>query len=337
MKRKIIAGIILLAGICLLMYPIVGNIINVVRQNSVQAEYNEMVEQLNKETKEQIKSEAEEYNKKLASGEISVLSTDEDSIDGSYDDGSGYSTALDIGTEEIAFIKIPKINVELPIYRGTAALTLEKGVGHLRNTSLPVGGESTHCVLTGHTGMPSSMLFTDLTKMEEGDMFYIRYLDEILAYKVDQIKIVEPTDTSDLKIVPGKDYVTLLTCTPYGINSHRLLVRGERVPFNGEVVFGDDGSPTVVTKEITTDSEQITSESVTASTFDNAQLEESELSSIIDDLNGNTSMISVYGLYVPLWVVIVVPILAIIVIITATVISIKRSKKKKSGAEPPNE
>lgn len=334
MKRKIVAGIILLAGICLLMYPVVGNIINVIHQNSVQAEYNEMVKQLEEETVKQIKSDAEEYNKKLASGEISVISTDEDSIDGSYDDGSGYSTTLDVGTDAIAFIKIPKISVELPIYRGTAALTLEKGVGHLRNSSLPVGGESTHCVLTGHTGMPSSMLFTDLTKMEVGDMFYIQYLDEILAYQVDQIKVVEPTDTSDLKIVPGKDYVTLLTCTPYGINSHRLLVRGERVAFNGEVVFGEDGSTTIVQKENTSDTQQ--NEATATATSDTAPLDESSLSNIIDDLSDSSPMVSVYGLYVPLWVVIIVPILVIIAIIAAIIISIKRSAKKKTNDESPD-
>ncbi len=331
MKRKVIALIILVVGLGFLSYPIVGNIINVVRQNSIQEEYNAAVEQLNEETKNQLKTEAEEYNQKLASGELSIISTDEDSIGEDYDDGSGYASALDVGTGStaIAFIKIPKISVELPIYRGTNAVTLEKGIGHLRNTSLPVGGQSSHCVLTGHTGMPSSMLFTDLDKMEEGDMFYIQYLDEIHAYKVNQIKIVEPTDTSDLQIVQGKDYVTLLTCYPYGVNSHRLLVRGERVDFNGEVVFGESGNVETVTEknaESTTLSETNTVE--TTATLDIADRE-----TIISDLEKDASnMISIYGLYVPLWTVILVAALIVLFIVIA-VIRRKRCKKKTAGID----
>lgn len=312
MKKKIIASIIILLGLCLLLYPVVGNVINVIRQDSIHQEYNNIVRQLNEDTKNQIKNEADEYNKKLAGGELSIISTDEDSIDGNFDDGSGYSSALDIGTETIAFIKIPKIDIELPVFRGTNALALEKGIGHLRNTSLPVGGESSHCVLTGHTGMPSSMLFTDLNKLVEGDKFYIQYLDEIHAYQVDQIKIVEPTDNSDLRIVPDKDYVTLLTCYPYGINSHRLLVRGERVPFNGEITFGDNN-------EI---------QSITGST------DETIAESDINDLEKSNLMVSVYGLNVPLKVVII-SLSAIVVIIVAVIIlsiikSVKKSKKKKN-------
>lgn len=310
MKRKVIALIILVVGLGFLSYPIVGNIINVVRQNSIQEEYNAAVEQLNEETKNQLKTEAEEYNQKLASGELSIISTDEDSIGEDYDDGSGYASALDAGTSAIAFIKIPKINIELPIYRGTNASTLEKGIGHLRNTSLPVGGESSHCVLTGHTGMPSSMLFTDLDKMTEGDMFYIQYLDEIHAYKVDQIKIVQPTDSSDLKIVEGKDYITLLTCYPYGINSHRLLVRGERVEFHGEVVFGTSGKI-----------ESINDVTETNDTAVNA--------AIMSDLENNSRMISIYGMYVPLWAVILAVGLIVLIILTVVVVLIVRRKNKR--------
>ena len=220
MKRKVIAMIILTIGIGFVLYPIIGNIINVMHQNSIQDEYNAMVYNLSNDTKSSIKSNANEYNQKLANGELSIISTDEDAIDRNYDDGSGYAQNLNVGSDIIALIKIPKVDIELPIFRGTSAEVLSLGIGHLRNTSLPVGGENSHCVLTGHTGLPNAMMFTDINKLQEGDMFYIQYLDEIHAYKVDQIKIVEPNNDSDLKIVPGKDYITLLTCYPYGINSH---------------------------------------------------------------------------------------------------------------------
>ncbi len=320
MKRKIIAITILVIGCCFLVYPIIGNVINVVKQNSVQTEYNAMVQQLNDETKNQMKTDADEYNRKLASGELQIISTDEDSIDESYDDGSGYSSVMDIGTNAIAFIKIPKIDIELPIYRGTNALTLEKGIGHLRNTSLPVGGENSHCVLTGHTGMPSSTLFTDISKLVEGDLFYIQYLDEIHAYKVDQIKIVEPYDNSDIHIFPGKDYVTLLTCYPYGINSHRLLVRGERVPFNGEITFGADGKIQSVT------------ETEIPMTSDSPESSANEKGGLFDSLMNSSSKVSVYGLNVSLTLIIVIAaavvILIVAVIITAA-LKTMRSKNQK--------
>ena len=325
MRRKIIAITILVVGVCLLLYPIVGNIINVVRQNSIQADYNSMVQQLNEDTKQQLKDDAEEYNRKLASGELSIISTDEDSIDEHYDDGSGYSSALDIGTNAIAFIKIPKIDIELPIYRGTNALTLEKGIGHLRNTSLPVGGINSHCVLTGHTGLPSSALFTDISKLVEGDMFYIQYLDEIHAYKVDQTKIVEPNDNSDLQIVPGKDYITLLTCYPYGINSHRLLVRGERVPFNGEIKFGSDGKI-----------ESITEKEIELPSTSDTPLDAKEKRSIIDEIMNSSTKVSVYGLSVSLGLIIMI-VAAVVVLVVAIIIVIIlrsiKSKKKESDSE----
>ena len=128
-------------------------------------------------------------------------------------------------------VNIPEINVNLPIYHGTSEEVLQKGVGHLENTSLPVGGEDTHTVLSGHTGLPSAELFNNLSELEEGDEFYLHILGEVLAYKIDQIKVVEPQETSDLLIDPTKDYATLVTCTPYGVNSHRLLVRGTRIPY----------------------------------------------------------------------------------------------------------
>lgn len=328
MKRKIAAAVIFIAGICVLMYPVVGNIINVYRQNAIQDEYRTAIEQITEDNKQKIKTEAEEYNERLANGEIAVGNVDEDAVGADYDDGSGYAQAMDVGTEAIAFIKIPKIKVDLPIFRGTATLTLEHGVGHLRNSSLPVGGINSHCVLTGHTGLPSSMLFTDLTKMEQGDMFYIEYLDEIHAYKVDQIKVVEPSDTSDLKIVQGKDYVTLLTCTPYGINSHRLLVRGERVPYDGSLAYETTDSDTETS--VTSTDTEVSSESTTVTaTVDTAVVDENLTQQIQSDLQDDAKMVSVYGLYVPLWTVIAVPIALILLIISAVTFSIIRSKKEE--------
>lgn len=309
MKRRIIAVSIIVIGFCFLLYPIVGNIINVIRQNEVQSEYNTAIQKLGDDTKDSIKSMAEEYNRKLASGDITPLSTDEDTISEEHDDGSGYRSALDIGTGAFAFITIPKIDVDLPIYKGTNASTLEKGVGHLRNTSLPVGGESSHCVLTGHTGLPTSVLFSDISKLEEGDVFYIRYLDEIHAYSVDQIKVVEPNDGSDLVIYPGKDYVTLLTCYPYGINSHRLLVRGERMPFDGKL--DSSGNVTAVEE--------------TRSTSDEPQ--QVSDTSIFDDFMNNTVKVSVYGLSVPLTVIIViVSVIAVLLALVVAVTAVKAAK-----------
>ena len=313
MQRKIIAVIMLITGIAFVLYPIIGNIVNVMKQNSVQNEYNAMVYQLNTETKNQIKDAAAEYNKKLADGELDIISTDEDTIDRNFDDGTGYTAALNAGNDVLAIIKIPKIDIELPIYRGTNAETLEQGIGHLRNTSLPVGGENSHCVLTGHTGMPRSMLFTDINKLQNGDMFYIQFIDEIHAYKVDQVKIVEPYDSSDLGIIPGKDYITLLTCYPYGINSHRLLVRGERCAFDGEVVFGKSGKI-----------ENITEKPVdfTAIKTEDTPISVSEKVSMIDEFLHTEAKVNVYGKNIDLWLVLIIVVLIISGIVIWLVISI---------------
>ena len=138
---------------------------------------------------------------------------------------------LNIG-DVMGYVEIPKINVNLPIYQGTTEEVLSRGVGQLNESSLPVGGENTHTVLTGHRGLPSALMFTHLDKVEQNDIFYIHSLDKILAYKVDQIKVVLPNETEDLLVVQGQDYATLITCTPYGVNTHRLLVRGHRVPYD---------------------------------------------------------------------------------------------------------
>ncbi|WP_340631035.1 class C sortase [Bacillus thuringiensis] len=142
-----------------------------------------------------------------------------------------YADVLNLG-DVMGYIEISKINIKLPIYQGTSEEVLGRGIGHLDFSSLPVGGESTHTILTGHRGLPSAKLFTDLDKLSKGDLFYIHSLDKVLAYKVDQIKVVLPHETDDLQIVENKDYTTLITCTPYGVNTNRLLVRGERVELN---------------------------------------------------------------------------------------------------------
>ena len=318
MKKKIIAVIMLITGIAFVLYPIIGNIVNVMKQNAVQDEYNAMVYQLNTETKTQLKEEAAEYNKKLAEGQLDIISTDEDTIDKNYDDGSGYTAALNAGNDVLAIIKIPKIDIELPIYRGTNAETLEQGIGHLRNTSLPVGGESSHCVLTGHTGLPRSMLFTDLNKLEYGDMFYIQFIDEIHAYKVDQIKIVEPYDSSDLGIIDGKDYITLLTCYPYGINSHRLLVRGERTAFDGKVIFNKTGKIENITEKPV---------DITEIKTEDTPIPVLEKRNMIDEFLQTEAKVNVYGKNINLWAVLIIVVLIITGIIIWLVISIVQFNK----------
>ncbi len=298
MKRKVLALILLTLGIGFVLYPIIGNIINVMRQNAVQDEYNAMVYSLDNDTKNTIKTDADDYNRKLANGEINYISTDEDAVDSDFDDGSGYAQTLNVGSDIIALIKIPKVDIELPIYRGTSSDVLSKGIGHLRNTSLPVGGLSTHCVLTGHTGLPNAMMFTDINKLEEGDMFYIQYLDEIHAYKVDQVKIVQPNDDSDLKIIPDKDYITLLTCYPYGINSHRLLVRGERTDFDGEVVFNRYGKVENITEK---QPEEVKTADV--------PVKVEEKLNMIDEFLGTSAKVNVYGINMNLWFVLIVVVL----------------------------
>ena len=180
--------------------------------------------EMDEEKIDAMKEAAKKYNEQLSN----VVSVDDENENN--EQGESYADLLNIG-ESLGYITIPKINVNLPIYNGTSQDVLSKGVGHMEQSSYPLGGESTHCVLTGHRGLPSAVLFTDLDKLEIGDEFYLHVLDEILAYKVDQIKVVEPNESGDLEIIDGKDYCTLVTCT---INSHRLLVRGERTEYKGE-------------------------------------------------------------------------------------------------------
>ena len=214
--------LILLIGLSLMLYPSFSDWWNSMHQSRAIATYSEQVAQLDTNRYDKLWEDARAYNQTLIGRENMYLLSDEQQAE--------YDRLLDVsGMGIMGYIEIPSIQVTLPIYHGTDEAVLQIAVGHLEWTSLPVGGESTHCVLSGHRGLPSARLFTDLDKLTVGDRFLFQVLDEVLTYEVDQILIVEPHETDALQIVPGKDYCTLVTCTPYGINTHRLLVRGHRV------------------------------------------------------------------------------------------------------------
>lgn len=226
-KRKndittILLVLFLIAGVSLLLYPTFSDYWNSFHQSQAISSYAEKVANLNEEKYAEIWSAAEEYNRTLLE-RSNIFSLAEEQKD-------TYEKLLDVtGLGIMGYIEIPEIDCSLPIYHGTEESALQIAVGHIEWSSLPVGGESSHCVLSGHRGLPSARLFTDLDKLEEGDIFILRVLDEVLTYEVDQILIVEPQETEALQIVEGEDLCTLVTCTPYGINTHRLLVRGHRV------------------------------------------------------------------------------------------------------------
>lgn len=225
MKKRIlntIFGLIFLAGLSLLLYPTFSEYWNSFRQSRAITNYTKDIGGMDAEECERLLEAARKYNSKLLDiSNVYAISNER---------RAEYEQALNVSNNGImGYVEIPKIKCSLPIYHGTDESVLQVAVGHLEWTSLPVGGESTHSVLSGHRGLPSARLFTDLDKMEEGDMFYIRVLNEVLAYEVDQIKVVLPEETEDLEIAEGEDYCTLFTCTPYGVNTHRLLVRGHRV------------------------------------------------------------------------------------------------------------
>lgn len=226
MKKEHITTVLLifvfLAGLSLLLYPTVSDYINSLHQSRAIAEYAGSVAKLDNTIYEKLLTDARNYNAGLARLEYRPAFTEEEEEE--------YNNLLNVdGNGIIGYIEIPLIGCSLPIYHGTDETVLQIAVGHIDWTSLPVGGESTHCVRSGHRGLPSAKLFTDLDQLTEGDTFIIRVLDETLTYEVDQILIVEPKETESLQIVEGEDLCTLVTCTPYGINSHRLLVRGHRV------------------------------------------------------------------------------------------------------------
>ena len=220
----ILAGCIFLGGCALLAYPKVSQWLNNLHQSEVIADYSSAVDGLDDEAAQRELKRAEDYNDQLT--ETVELN---DPFETKLTENDQYSTLLNFTAEGVmGYIEIPKINVLLPIYHGVSSAVLSKGIGHLPETSLPVGGESTHCVLAGHSGMSNARLFTDLPELENGDVFYLHIYNKTLTYTVDQVKKVLPTDTSDLTIVDGEDYVALVTCVPIAVNSHRLLVRGIR-------------------------------------------------------------------------------------------------------------
>lgn len=219
----LIVAAVFLVGAGIFFYPSFSNWWNTFHQTRAVLDYAQSVSQLDDTQYAQLIADASSYNERLAQTGNLWRMTDEQEAE--------YDSLLDIdGTGVMGYIQIPKINVQLPIYHGTDDAVLQSSIGHISGTSLPVGGNSTHCVLSGHRGLPSARLFTDLDKLTQGDTFTLNVLDETLTYEVDQIRIVEPDDLSDVQIEPGKDLCTLVTCTPYGINTHRLLVRGHRVP-----------------------------------------------------------------------------------------------------------
>ena len=239
MKKKlniIVIAVLFLAGLSVLLYPFVANQWNSYRQSRLMSSYEEGVAE--KVANGEIDYEAEwekarAYNDAL----MPMILPDSFAVAEASDRDEAYMNCLNINGDEImGIVEIPKIDVELPIYHTTDEEVLQIGAGHLEGSSLPVGGESTHAVISAHRGLPSATLFTDLDQLVEGDHFLLHILDDTLCYEVDQITVVEPDQTESLSVVEGEDLVTLLTCTPYGVNTQRLLVRGHRVPYDADTV-----------------------------------------------------------------------------------------------------
>ena len=213
----------MLVGICLLLYPTIANYWNQFHQSRAVMTYAEHVSDMNTEEYDRLLSEARVYNERFVENGLNWHMTEEERAE--------YNKVLDVdGTGVMGYITIQKIDCQLPIYHGTKENVLQTSIGHLEGSSLPAGGESSHCLLSGHRGLPSARLFTDLDQLREGDIFTLTVLNNTLTYEVDHVWVVEPDDLSHLQIEKGQDLCTLITCTPYGINTHRLLVRGHRIP-----------------------------------------------------------------------------------------------------------
>ena len=219
--------LLFLAALCLTLYPLISNYVNQKYASQIHTAYQEVMKQVDDSELLKAKELANEYNRALVPG-----ATDAYSQEGLQAASADYGSQLNLaGNGIMGYVEIPKISVNLPIYHGTENDSLERGIGHLLGSSLPVGGENTHSILSGHSGMASQKMFTDLEQLIIGDVFYLHVLDETLAYQVVEINTVLPYDTSLLGIVPGEDLCTLVTCTPYGVNTHRLLVRSSRIPY----------------------------------------------------------------------------------------------------------
>lgn len=231
--RDILPVLVILAGLLVLLYPTISNYLIEQNASRAVASYDQATVDLSAQEREQMLARAHAYNDALAASSGAPTASEGGEPAQAVE---AYEDLLNLnGDGMMGYLIIPKMNVELPIYHGVEEKVLQVGVGHLSETSLPVGGESTHAALSGHRGLPSAKLFTDLDQMEEGDQFYIKILGETLAYEVHSIETVLPTETESLAIQPGEDLVTLITCTPYGINSHRLLVHAHRIPYVPEM------------------------------------------------------------------------------------------------------
>ncbi len=301
----------------MLFYPAVVNIIFVAEQNKVVDEYNRQVQELEQSNIDALKQQAQQYNDRLAGVVTTNPALDSDDSQVTVE-SVDYGELLNVSGNQMGYVVIPEISVNLPIYHYSNEAVLSVGVGHLENTSLPVGGVNTHSVLTGHTGLPGAKIFTDLEKLEVGDRFYVKALDETLCYEVDQIKVVLPNDARDLQIIEGRDLVTLFTCTPYGINSHRLLVRGTRVAYGGELDEGttDATSTTAPNSETQPETQRASASDENAETLPhvNVPLEKSSLS---DEFIRNYIIIPVF--------------VAMAVIVLVIIIFKRGSKKKQAG------
>lgn len=223
--------LVILLGIGILVYPSLSEYLSELNGSRATASYDDSVLQMEQAHLDDLLAQAQEYNRQLA--QVSAGQVPQSDADGNPITPESYWDLLNVDSAGMmGYIEIPKLSTTIPIYHGTSEAVLQVGIGHLQNTSLPVGGEATHAALSGHRGLPTRSLFTDLDKMEIGDRFYIKILNETLCYTVDQILTVLPSEMEALAIEEGRDYVTLITCTPYGINSHRLLVRGVRTPYD---------------------------------------------------------------------------------------------------------
>ena len=239
MKKKIItvcAAVLFLTALGLTLYPLISNYVNQKYASEIQTAYQELIQQTDNSVLQEAKQRAIAYNLVITPGTADAYS--EEALLSAAED---YDNQLDIaGNGIMGYVIIPKIQVNLPIYHGTDAEVLDRGVGHLLGSALPVGGVNTHTILSGHSGMASQKMFTDLEQLTQGDVFYLNVLNEMLAYQVTEINTVLPYETELLGIVPGEDMCTLVTCTPYGINTHRLLVRGSRIPYEEALTLEEE-------------------------------------------------------------------------------------------------
>ena len=240
MKKRlpsILVGLLFLVGLGIMIYPTVSNQWNTYRQNKLISNYEKIVDDMSDEDFSQEWQNAQAFNETISGNNVFADVFGEKPKDS---ENSEYNRVLNMNNDGImGYISIPEINIKLAIYHGTSDDVLQTGVGHINGSKLPIGGESTHCVLAAHRGLPSAELFTDIDQLQTGDKFYLHILDKVLAYEVDQIlPMVDKDDHQTLQnalsITEGQDYVSLFTCTPYGVNSHRLIVRGHRVEYNGE-------------------------------------------------------------------------------------------------------